>query len=247
MIRLLAWKELRGLFATPSTWFMLAALQFVFAWFFLSQLDAFLNVQSQLALIANAPGATQTIVPPLFGSLALVMMMLVPAFTMRLLAEERRNQTMALLFAAPLSSTQIVLGKYLGLLSFLLLIILECTAMVLSLDAGTPLDHGLLFANAAGLTLLTASYAALGLYISSLTAQPIVAAISALAALFGLWLMELSASDANYAWRTLTPTGHFQNLNGGLLNSSDVVYYLLFTVFFLLLTIRRLNNNRMYG
>ncbi len=247
MIRLVAGKELRGLFAAPSTWFVLGVLQLVFAWFFLAQLDAFLNVQSQLALIANAPGATQTIAPPLFGSLALIMMMLVPVFTMRLLADERRNQTMALLLAAPVSSTQIVLGKFLGLFSFLLMIILACTAMVLTLDIGTPLDHGLLFANAGGLVLLTASYAALGLYISALTAQPIVAAFSSLAALFGLWLMELSASDANYVWRALTPTGHFEAFNGGLVDSRDVVYYLVFIGLFLLLTIRRVNNNRLYG
>ncbi len=247
MIRLIALKELRALFGAPSTWLTLGLLQLVFAWFFLAQLDAFLNVQAQLTLIANAPGDTQTIAPPLYGSMALIMMMLVPVFTMRLLADERRNQTMSLLYAAPVSSTQIVLGKFLGLLSFLLLIILAGTAMELTLDAGTPLDHGLVLANAAGLVLLTASYAALGLYISALTAQPIVAAFSALAALFGLWLMELSASDANYAWRALTPTGHFQSFNGGLVDSRDIAYYLLFTAFFLALTIRRLNNNRLYG
>ncbi len=247
MMRLLALKELRSLFSSPSTWFVLGALQFIFAWFFLSQLDAFLTVQAQYALLANAPGATQTVVPPLFSSLALIMMMLVPIFTMRLLADERRNQTMALLLTAPVTSTQIVLGKFVGLLAFLLLIILGCTAMVLVLDVSTPLDHGLLFANAAGLILLTACYTALGLYLSALTTQPIVAAFSGLAALFGLWLMDLSATDSNYVWRGLTPTGHFQSFNGGLLDSHDVAYYLLFTAFFLVLAIRRLNNNRMYG
>ena len=97
MIRLIASKELRSLLAAPSTWLMLAALQFIFSWFFLARLDAFLQMQPQLALIANAPGAAQTIVAPLFSTLGLIMMMLVPVLTMRLLAEERRNQTMPLL------------------------------------------------------------------------------------------------------------------------------------------------------
>lgn len=246
MIRLLAFKELRSLLAAPSTWFMLGALQFVFAWFFLARLDAFLQVQAQLALIANAPGAAQTIVAPLFSTLALIMMMLVPVLTMRLLAEERRNQTLPLLLSAPISSRQIVLGKFGGLLLFLLLPIVGSSGMVLVLALGTPLDTGLLLANAAGLLLLTASYAALGLYLSALAVQPIVAAIGALAALFGLWLVEASAGDGSF-WHVLAPSGHFQNFNGGLLDSSDVAYYLLLCGVFLLLTMRRLHNNRIYG
>lgn len=247
MIFTIVRKEFRSLFATPSTWLMLGALQFIFAWFFLARLDAFLQVQAQLAQIANAPGATLAVATPLFGTLALIMMMLVPAFTMRLIAEERRNQTLTLLMTAPVSSAQIVLGKFIGLLLFLLLIITGCTLMVLVLAAGTQLDFGLLLSNALGLLLLSAAYAALGLYISSLTIQPIVAAIATLAALFGLWLVEISAVDNDNAWRVLAPTSHFQSFNVGLLNSSDLIFFLLFCGAFLLLTIRRLHNNRIYG
>jgi ABC-2 type transport system permease protein len=246
MIRLLALRELRSLLAAPSTWLMLGALQFVFSWFFLARLDAFLQVQTQLALIANAPGAAQTIVAPLFSTLALIMMMLVPVLTMRLLAEERRNQTLPLLLSAPLSSRQIVLGKFIGLMLFLLLPIAASTGMVLVLALGTPLDTGLLLSNATGLLLLTASYAALGLYVSALAVQPIVAAIGALATLFGLWLVEASASVGSF-WHALAPSGHFQSFNTGLLDSNDCLYYLLFCIVFLLLAMRRLHNNRIYG
>jgi ABC-2 type transport system permease protein len=247
MILTIAHKEFRSLFATPSTWLILGALQFIFAWFFLARLDAFLQVQAQLAQIANAPGATLAVAAPLFGTLALILMMLVPVFTMRLFAEERRNQTLALLMAAPVSGTHIVLGKFFGLMLFLLLIVASCTLMVLSLAAGTQLDTGLLLSNALGLLLLAASYAALGLYISSLTVQPVVAAIAALAALFGLWLLEVSAVDNDTAWRMFAPTSHFQSFNIGLLNSADMVYFAVFSAVFLLLTIRRLHNNRIYG
>lgn len=247
MIFTIAHKEFRSLFATPSTWLILGALQFIFAWFFLARLDAFLQVQAQLAQIANAPGATLAVAAPLFGTLALILMMLVPVFTMRLFAEERRNQTLALLMTAPVSGMHIVLGKFFGLMLFLLLIVAGCTLMVLSLGAGTQLDVGLLLSNALGLLLLTASYAALGLYISSLTAQPVVAAISALAALFGLWLVEVSAVDSESAWGRFAPTSHFQSFNIGLPNSTDMVYFAVFSAVFLLLTIRRLHNNRIYG
>jgi ABC-2 type transport system permease protein len=247
MILTIAHKEFRSLFTTPSTWLILGALQFIFAWFFLARLDAFLQVQAQLAQIANAPGATLAVAAPLFGTLGLILMMLVPVFTMRLFAEERRNQTLALLMTAPVSAMHIVLGKFFGLMLFLLLIVASCTLMVLSLAAGTPLDIGLLLCNALGMLLLVASYAALGLYISSLTAQPVVAAIAALAALFGLWLLEVSAADNDNALHVISPVNHFQSFNIGLLNSADMVYFLVFIATFLLLTIRRVNNNRVYG
>lgn len=247
MILTIAHKEFRSLFATPSTWLILGALQFIFAWFFLARLDAFLQVQTQLAQIANAPGATLAVATPLFGTLAMILMMLVPVFTMRLFAEERRNQTLALLMTAPVSGMHIVLGKFFGLMLFLLLIVLGCTLMVLSLAAGTQLDIGLLLSNALGLLLLAASYAALGLYISSLTTQPVVAAIATLAALFGLWLTEISAVDSDNALRMFSPTSHFQGFNIGLPNSADMVYFAVFCASFLLLTMRRLHNNRIYG
>jgi len=247
MILTIAHKEFRSLFAAPSTWLILGVLQFIFAWFFLARLDAFLQVQAQLAQIANAPGATLAVVSPLFGTLALIMMMLVPVFTMKLFAEERRNKTLALLMSAPISGMHIVLGKFFGLMLFLLLIVTSCTLMALSLAAGTQLDTGLLLSNALGLLLLAASYAALGLYISSLTAQPVVAAIASLAALFGLWLAEVSAVDNDNAWHMFTPTSNFQSFNIGLMNSADMVYFAVFSATFLLLTIRRIHNNRIYG
>jgi ABC-2 type transport system permease protein len=247
MIRLIALQELRRLFAAPSTWFILGALQFIFAWTFLLRLDAFLQLQSQLTLIANAPGASQLIVSPLSGIVALTMMILAPLFTMRLLAEERRNQTLPLLLSAPLSSTQIVLGKFLALVLFFWLIIFCFALMSLVLELGTPLDIGLLLANTIGLLLLTACYTSLGLYVSALTAQPVAAAIGALAVLLGLWLADMNAGDQYRIWHALTPSGHFQNFNGGLLDSNGLIYYLLFCAFFLLLTIRRVHNNRFYG
>lgn len=247
MIRLIAMRELRSLFAMPSTWFVLAVLQFIFAWFFLSKLEEFLELQPQLAQLANPPGATITVAAPLFNTAALLLMMLVPMFTMRLIAEERRNQTLALLLSSPLSGRHIVLGKFFGLLIFLLIQIASLPLMLCTMALGTSLDHGLLLSNAIGLMLLTASYIALGLYVSALTTQPIIAAIGALAALVGLWLADISATAADSPWHQFSPLYHFQNFNAGLLDSRDTSFFLLFTAFFLLLTMKRLHNNRVYG
>jgi ABC-2 type transport system permease protein len=247
MIRLLALRELRSLFAMPSTWFILAVLQFIFAWFFLARLEAFLEIQPQLAQLANPPGVTTTVAAPMFNTVALLLMMLVPMFTMRLIAEERRNQTLALLLSAPLSGRHIVLGKFLGLLIFLVVLMTGVPLMLYTLALGTDLDHGLLLSNILGLFLLTASYIALGLYISALTTQPIIAAIGAFAVLIGLWLADIGAAAEDSPWHSISPFNHFQNFNNGLLDSSDAAFFVLFTAVFLLLTMKRLHNNRIYG
>lgn len=247
MIRLLAMRELRSLFAMPSTWFVLAALQFIFAWFFLARLDAFLEIQPQLAQLANPPGVTTLIATPMFNTVALLLMMLVPLFTMRSISEERRNQTFALLLTAPVSNRHIVLGKYLGMLIFMTVVVTTMPLMLYTLALGTDIDHGLMLSNILGLLLLISSYIALGLYVSSLTTQPIIAAIGALSVLLGLWLADISATTIDSPWHLLSPLNHFQNFNNGLLDSSDVVFFVLFTAAFLLLTMKRLHNNLVYG
>ena len=247
MIRLLAQRELRSLFAMPSTWFVFAVLQFILAWFFLARLEAFLEIQPQLAQLANPPGVTATVAAPMFNTVALLLMMLVPVFTMRLLAEERRNQTLTLLLSSPLSGRHIVLGKFLGLLVFLVVLMAGVPLMLYTLALGTAIDHGLMLSNILGLLLLTSSYVALGLYISALTSQPIIAAIGALAVLLGLWLADIGAAAENSPWHLISPLNHFQNFNSGLLDSGDAAFFVLFTAAFLILTMKRLHNNRVYG
>jgi ABC-2 type transport system permease protein len=240
-------RELRSLFAMPSTWFVFAVLQFIFAWRFLTLLEEFLKLQSQLAQLANPPGVTSMVAATMFNTVALLLMILVPMFTMRLIAEERRNQTFVLLLSAPLSGRHIVLGKFLGLLIFLILLISGVPLMLYALVLGTDLDHGLLLSNILGLFLLTASYIALGLYISALTTQPIIAAIGAFAVLVGLLLADIGATAEDSPWHSISLFNHFQNFNKGLLDSCDAAFFVLFTAFFLILTMKRLHNNRVYG
>lgn len=244
MILTIAKKEFRSLFSAPSTWFMLALMQFVFAWFYFERINDYLQVQAQLAQHDNAPGATIAVAGPLCGVLALLLMILIPLFTMRLIADERRHRTWVLLLTAPVSATHIVLGKFLGLLLLLIFIVAGCAAMLATLLLGTHADIGLMLANILGVMLLAASYAALGLYFSALNKQPIIAAITALGLSFGLWLIEMTVSDSRSFLRTITPTAHFQNLNTGLINSADLIYFALFIATLLWLTVRHLNNER---
>lgn len=247
MIFTLAAKELKALFAAPLAWIVLAFLQLILAYVFLARLDAFLTLQPQLLQLAAPPGFTEIVVAPVYGAAAIVLLMAVPLLSMRLVAEERRNQTMTFLVSAPLSMTEIVLGKFLGLVSFLLLVIALISLMALSLYAGGRLDLGLLAANALGLALLCASFAAVGLYISCLTSQPVVAAMGGLGALLGLWLINLSTSNPDSPLSMLSLLKHFEGFNRGLVDTADLAYYVLLIATFLALAVRRLDNDRLRG
>ena len=247
MIFTIAQKELKTLFASPLAWTLLALMQLVLAWIFLGRLDAFMEMQPQLVQIANPPGITEIIVAPVFGMAAVVLLMVTPLLSMRLIAEERRNHTMTFLISAPISMSDIVLGKFFGLMIFFVIAAVLVAAMSLSLLAGGALDFGLLLSNAAGLLLVTACFASLGLYISCLTAHPAIAAAGALGALLGLWILDIGAGAVDSITRNFSLLKHFESFNRGLFDTFDLAYFALFIVSFLLLAIRRLDGERLRG
>ncbi|SDZ02247.1 ABC transporter permease [Nitrosomonas sp. Nm33] len=247
MILTIARKELKLLFVSPLAWTFLALIQLMLTWVFLGRLDAFLELQSQFMQIANPPGATEVIIVPVFAVASLVLLMATPLFTMRLMAEEWRNHTMTLLISAPISMTAIVLGKFLGLLIFFLLVTLLAVMLSLSLLVGGTMDLGLLLSNAIGLLLLAACFVSVGLYISSLTSHPAIAAVGTLGVLLALWIADIVASDAGSVIQNFSLLRHYESLNRGLIDSFSLVFLVLFIVTFLILTIRRLDGERLHG
>jgi ABC-2 type transport system permease protein len=245
MIRVVAMKELRLLFGSPLAWVVLAFLQLMFAWVFLTRLQMFLDLQPQLAMTPSAPGVTEIIAAPVFGTASIMLLMVIPLLSMRLIAEERRNQTLPFLMSAPVSITGIVLGKYLALFGFLLLAVGLIVVMALSLYLGGRLDLGLLATNALGLLLLSGSFAAVGLYLSCLTAQPLVAAVGTFAALLGLWLINIATNDPNSVLHLLSLIKHFDSFAKGTIAVSDLTYYVALIALFILLSIRRLDGDRL--
>ena len=233
MIRAIVMKEWRLLFASPL------------AWVFLSRLNTFIEAQPQIAAMPTAPGLTQIVASPVFATATIILLMVAPLLSMRLVAEERRSQTLPFLISAPVSITQIVLGKFLALFALLALAVALILVMSLSLLLGGRLDFGLLAANALGLMLLAASFAAVGLYFSCLTAQPLVAAIGTYALLLFLWLINLSATDPVGMANALSLVEHFESFARGSVAVADVGYYLVLIALFLLLSIRRLDAERL--
>jgi ABC-2 type transport system permease protein len=242
----LARHELLRLFLSPLAWVILALTQLLLAYLFLTHIDYFHSIQARIAAIPGAPGVTEMVATPLLGNAAIIILLVSPLLTMRAFAEERRNDTLPLLASAPLSMSQIVLGKYLGNLGFFLLIAVLTLLMPLSLTVASALDFYQLSAAALGLVLLIASFTAIGIYMSSLTRQPAIAAVSTFALLFLLWIIDWAGSTGEFSvlsWLSLLK--HFEPMTQGQINTQDLSFYLIVIASFLLLTIRRLDRERL--
>jgi ABC-2 type transport system permease protein len=247
MILTLAGRELRSLFLSPLAWVILAVVTGLCAYFFLLYIDLYLQLQPRLAAAPSGPGLTEVIVVPLYSTAATVLLLVTPLITMRLISEERRNQTLSLLISAPVSMTEIVLGKFIGVLAFVLIMLALIAAMPLSLLAGGSLDLGLWAAGLLGLALLLASFCSLGLLISSHTTQPTVAAVITFGILLLLWILNLAGTTGNESGSVLgyiSMLSHYQALLQGVFSSTDVIYYLLLIGACLVLSIRRLDADR---
>jgi ABC-2 type transport system permease protein len=247
MIISIALRELRSMFLSPLAWTVLAVIQLILAWSFFTQIDFFFNIQSQLATLPNAPGVTDLVVMPTFEVASIILLMVTPLLTMRLISEERRNGSIALLLSSPISMTEIVLGKFTGIVLFMLIYITMISLMPLSLLMGTELDLGKLAAGMFALMLLLSAFSAAGLYLSSLTSNPVVAAISSFGLLLLLWIINSNTGDASNTLDQLSLLGHFAPMLRGLIDTADIAYFILFIATFLLLTIRQLDSQRLQG
>lgn len=244
MIRIIAARELKSLFVSPLAWTSLAVLQFLFAYLLFSRIEMFMQYLPRLRNMDASPGITEIVAIGLFSVAGLVLLVLTPIFCSRSIAEERRSGTLKLTLSSPVSLTSIVLGKFVGLLSFFLLIISLLAGMAYSLTLGGPVDHLHILAGLLGLVLLTSASIAIGLFMSSLTSQPTVAAVSTFTLLFFLWIIKWDDKDVFGITTYLSIQEHFSSILSGYLAVVDVTYFILVTFLFLGLTIWRLDWER---
>lgn len=180
---------------------------------------------------------------PFFTLAPWVMLFLVPAITMRSFAEERRNGTLELLLTRPLLEGQVIFAKYLGALALITLALIPTLGFVYILgELGSPqwnLDLGAIWGSYIGLLLLSSSIAAIGLFLSAATTQPLVAFLSAMLlstigyigftalgdfALLGNW---------DYYFVGIGFEAHYRSLSKGLVDTRDVAYFIFIDVLFL--------------
>ena len=248
MIWVIARREFGAMFLAPLAWIILAVIQTILSYMFLTNLDNFFLLQPQLLQLQNTPGVTDIVVTPLMQVAAIILLMVMPLLTMRSFAEEKRSRSLTLLISAPVSMTEIVLGKFLGLMLFVVILVSMLMLMPLSLYLGTTPDTGKLFSIYLGMLLLLGAFIAIGLYLSSLTENQTIAAVASFGILLMLWIIDWlsgSVSNGQSLLAYLSLLQHHESMLEGVFDSGDVAYYLLLIAGFLGLTIRQLDRERL--
>jgi ABC-2 type transport system permease protein len=246
----IARRDFRAYFTSPIAYIVIAGFLAIMGWMFFFNLSHFnmQNLQYQQFNSGKAASITDGIIRPLYGNMNVIFLFLVPFITMRLFAEERKQHTIELLMTAPVTLTEIILGKFFS--SFLLVLVMLLLTLVypvVLILAGNP-DLGPIVTSYIGTLLLASCYLSLGLFFSSLTENQIVAGALTFASGLFFWLISWATQAAGPVWSDvlsyLSLINHYNNFSQGVINTSDVLFYLSFIGIGLFLTHRTLDSFR---
>jgi len=249
----IAHKELKSYFASPIAYIVIGFFAILFGWFFVNLLYYFERMSMQAGMMGQ--GGTMNVndmlIAPLFLNVSVILLFTLPAVTMRTYSEEKRSGTIELLLTSPLTDFQIVMGKFLGgfvLYAAMLAISLPHVALLFLYGnpEWRPVATGYL-----GLLLMGGCFLALGLFISSLTKNQIVAAMATFAVFLMFWVINWMASFSSPTTQAvlnhLSITEHLNDFTRGVLDTKHLVYYLSFIGFGLFLTVRSVDSERWRG
>ena len=251
-------RELRAYFASPVAYVVLTIFVLLSGVFFQTILRQIVQLATVNALQSqNFGGEPQPIDVPgmisqgFLGTMSVVLLFMLPMITMALFSEEKRRGTIELLLTAPLTDLQVVMGKFLAAVSFYLIMLATTwipTAMLFIYGdpAWGPILTGYL-----GLFLYGISLLALGLFISTLTENQIVAAVLSFGVILMLWMVDVAAASATAGTRAvlnyLSILQHLDEFMRGVLTSSNVIFYLSLMTLGLFLTYRSVDSMRWRG
>lgn len=243
--------ELKKLFYSPIAWFVLIIFSFQAALSFIAVFGYFVNLQNANAgmfvkdvtynLFANELIGIYNAIPSTF-------FIFIPLVTMNIISREKGTGAIKLLYSSPLSNTQIILGKYLALVIFILLLVMSVFVFGLyGMLTVEQVDTGIIFSGLFGVFLLGCAYVAIGLFMSSITVYPIVAAISTICLLGFLHYAGNIGQDIAFVrdityWLSLR--GRVNSYISGMITTEDVIYFIAVVAFALVLAIIRLNAAR---
>ena len=185
---------------------------------------------------------TQYVFGSFFTNISILLLFFVPLLTMRSFADERRQETLELLFTYPLSDFEIVAGKHLGLMWFFELLLLPLLGYLAVFQwLGGEFDWGPVLSGFLGFWLLGLAYLAAGVFISSLTRSPVVSALGTFSMLLIFWIFDWVKTISDGPWAhvfsELSPLGHYRDFTLGIVDLQNVVYFAFFFLYFLFLAL----------
>jgi len=230
----IAKKEYRDFFYSPIAYVFTSVFLFLAFWVF----------------FANFFPVGQASLRFFFGWIPVLFLLLLPSITMSRWAEEKKTGTLEILLTLPLNDHQIVLGKFLATLMILATILLTTTPVCFTLSMLGDLDYGPVIGGYLGLFFMGAACLSIGLFLSSLTENQIIAFVTAVVTLLLLYLLG-EIIVLNYIPESLRDlvagislSTHFQSIARGVIDSQDIIYYLSLTGFFLYLNILNLGSRK---
>lgn len=243
----IAMRELRSTFSSAIGWLVLCGWLLVTGLFWISMVQNYV-VQSQDLVFNPYAGSELKLVDyllaPFFGNCAVLLIMVVPALSMRLFSEEVKQRTLELLLTSPISTSDIVIGKFLGAFAIIVLMLLGTLHGPFALYFWASPDPGPILGGYLALALLGAALLSLGLFTSACTANQIVAMVATFAVALGLLALQWFSRDPTDPFAQMSILGHLTDLVQGAVKLSDVVYYLAFTGLFLFATHQRMESYR---
>lgn len=245
----IARKELREYFTSVLGYVFLTMLLFLTGLFYWFAISAYAQGSEQLAAnpsLGELPNLTEFVIGGLFESMGVFFLLVNPLVAMRLLAEERRNRTLELLLTSPVSSTEIVLGKFFGAVAFFSVFLIATLNFPLILAKLGTVDPGPIWTAYLGALLLGSACLAIGLLASSLTQHQLVAAVVAFTISLTLWVVSWVGSGGTHGefWNYISILEQYQGFTKGTLKLESVVYYLSLIVVSLFATLQRLESLR---
>lgn len=229
----IAARDLRGLLHTLTGWLVLAGFQLLSGVFFLTLVDNYVARASDGMFDPFAAvhlSVAEHLLAPFFGNVAILLLVVAPAVTMRSFAEEVRGHTLDLLLTAPVGPGEVALGKLLGSFAFLVLLLVSTAWMPLWLTAYGPLDAGAVVGGYLSLALLGAALCGVGTLASVLTDSPLVALVLSFAVSLVLWIVGWLDPDPTSLISQLSLAVHVRDLSRGAVRLSDVAFFVLLTV-----------------
>ena len=248
----IAQRELNGYFSSPIAYVLIGFFALLFGWFFYVPLAYFEQQSMQMGMNPNQPlNINQMLIGPTLMNTTVIMLFLFPLITMRTYSEEKRSGTIELLLTSPITDVEIILGKFLGAMALYAAMLAITTIHIAILfiygnPEWKPIATGYL-----GLLLMGGCFLSLGLFVSSLTRNQIVAGMVTFAVFLLFWVINWIATFTGPTTQSvlnyLSITEHLNDFARGVLDTKHFVYYTTFIAFSLFLTVRSVDSERWRG
>ncbi len=243
-------KEMRSYFVSPIAYFLLTMFALVSAFFFGIYLRGFIEYGMEMQMTGqSAPmNLNEQVIRPLLQNISVLGLFFVPMITMRLFAEEKRNGTIELLTTSPIRDVEIVLGKWLAALGlYVCMLFFPVLNFAFLFKYGNP-DWKPVVIGLLGLLLQVGGLLAIGMFISTLTKNQIIAAALTFSLFVALWVISAVSEFNTASWAQAVAytsiVTHLESFERGMIDSKDAIFYLSMIFLGLFLSLRSMESLR---